>query len=199
VEIEFSSQILKYEFTNESANLGVAIKKTGPVETMPGQQIKYEFKTIQNQSTVPLSDFFFRDIIPVNAVKLDKVITGTYNQSLRYKIMYKTNKNDYRVMADNLSTTNNNAIDASAASLGLYSDEYVTEIMFVFGNVKAGFCQVENPYIFCTVKSNITNITEFANKSDIGGTHNGEWIISSSSWVTKLFINKPPVLPRTGY
>ena len=199
VEIEFSNQILKFEFTNESANTGVGIKKVGPLETMPGQQVTYEFKTVQNQSTGPLTDFFFRDVIPAHAVTLDKIITGSFNQSLRYKIMFKTNKNDYRVMADNLSTTQNNVVDCSSASLGLYSDEYVTEVMFVFGVVKAGFCQVENPKILCTVKGNVTNISEFANKADIGGKYGIEWIIGNTTWLTKIYKTQTEKLPRTGY
>jgi len=200
-DLEFSTQILKYEFTNESANIGVAIKKVGPIETMVGQQIRYDFKQLQNQSTVPLTDFYVRDVLPANILRLDKIVTGTYNQSLRYKIMFKTNKNDYRIIADNLSSVENHVIDTSGASLGLHSDEYVTEFMMVFGNVKAGFSYVENPFIFCTVKS-VSNVANFANKADIGGKYGGEWYIGNSTWLTRLTLIKigtPPKYPQTGY
>ena len=68
--------------------------------------------------------------------------------SLRYKVLVTTNKGDTRVIADNLSTTANNFIDCSTASLGLRSDEYVTSFTLVFGTVKAGFCKVTAPQIY---------------------------------------------------
>ncbi|MFV0519670.1 MAG: collagen binding domain-containing protein, partial [Lachnospirales bacterium] len=197
VTLEFSSQILKYEFTNESANLGVTIKKVGPSEVMNGQEIKYDIKTVQNNSSVSLTDFYFRDVVP-KEIRLSKIVTGTYNQGGTYKIMFKTNKNDYRVAYDNLSTTTNNVIDMSPAALGIYSDEYITEMMFVFGNVKAGFMQVETPAIYGNVTGNLPNGYQFANKVDIGGKYDGEWVIGNSTWVTTIY-NPSSKLPRTGY
>jgi uncharacterized repeat protein (TIGR01451 family) len=190
---------VKFEFTNEPANTGVSIKKVGPQETMVGQQIRYDFKIIQNTSTVPLTDFFWRDILPGNILRLDKVVTGTYNQALKYKIMYKTNKNDYRVMADNLSTTRNNVVEASPVALGINSDEYVTDVMFVLGNVKAGFSLVETPMLYATVKQGVPSGFQFANKADIGGKYGNEWIISNSTTVGTVFGPQPGLLPRTGY
>ncbi len=200
ITIEHSGQILKYEFTNESANLGVAIRKTGVYETMAGLELDYKLTTVQNQSSVPLNDFFVRDILPTDAMRVNKIVTGTYNQSLRYKVMYKTNLNDYRVMADSLQTTTNNVINCSPSALGLYSNEYVTEIMFVFGTVKAGFSSIEIPRIIGTTNQGLVNGLEFANKADIGGTYGGEWIISNSTWVTKVYNpNTSTNMPRTGY
>ncbi len=87
---------------------------------MPGDDIRYDIRTVQNTGTVPLTDFYWRDTLPVDAVRLTKIVTGTYNQALKYKVMVTTNKGDSRVIADNLSTTQNNVIDCSNASLGLY-------------------------------------------------------------------------------
>ncbi len=198
VTIEFSSQILKYEFANESANVGVTIKKVGPSEVVNGQEIKYDIKTVKNDSKVALTDFYFRDVVP-KEVRVTKIVTGTYNQGGTYKIMYKTNKNDYRVAYDNLNSTANNVVDMSPAALGIYSDEYVTEFMFVFGNVKAGFMQVETPAIYGNVTGNLPNGYQFANKVDIGGKYQGEWVIGNSTWVTTVYNPNNPTLPRTGY
>jgi len=198
IDIEFATQIIKQEFLNYSANTGVSIRKTGNVEAMAGDTIRYDIKEVRNASTVPLTDFFWRDIIPVDAVRLSRIVTGTYNQSLRYKIIVTTNKGDTRVIADNLSTTKNNVIDCSPAALGLKNDEFVTSFSLVFGNVKAGFAQVEIPQVFVTVNKGLQHGYQFANKCDIGGKYGGEWVIGNSTWTTKIYAN-PGKLPKTGF
>jgi hypothetical protein len=170
---------------------------------MPGDTIRYDIKEAANTSSVPLTDFFWRDVIPTDAVRLDKIVTGTYNQSVKYKILVTTNKGDQRVIADNLSTTENHTVDCRNAALGLANDEYVTSFSLVFGTVKAGFTLVQQPQIYVTVNKNLPNGYEFGNKADVGGKHNGEWVIGNSTWVTKVYakpVNAQPVkLPRTGY
>jgi hypothetical protein len=209
IEIEFAAQIVKREFLNYSANTGVKIRKVGNYEAMPGDTIKYDFKELQNTSAVPLADFYWRDALPTEAVRLNKIVTGTYNQSLKYKILVTTNKGDTRVIADNLSTTENHAIDCRGAALGLANDEYATSFTLVFGTVKAGFCKVETPSVYVTVNRGLANGREFANKSDIGGKYSGtgEWIVGASNWVVRTVAPAAPIapaapaakLPRTGY
>lgn len=199
LEIEYAGQIVKAEFLNYSANTGVAIRKIGNLEAMAGDVISYDIKEVRNTSTVPLTDFFWRDILPVDAVRLTKIVTGTYNQALQYKVMITTNKGDTRVISDNLSTTRNNVIDCSNAALGLKSDEYVTSFTLLFGTVRAGFCQVEQPKIYVQVLSNLPNGYVFANRADIGGKYGQEWIIGNTTWQTIIYTGKPGTLPRTGY
>jgi uncharacterized repeat protein (TIGR01451 family) len=176
----------------------VYIKKTGPIECMPGDTISYTLRAVQNTSTVPLIDFFWRDILPTDAVRLTKLVTGTYNQALTYKVMITTNKGGTRVIADNLSTTKNNVIDCSNASLGLRGDEYVTSFTFFLGTVKAGFAQVGQPLIFVKVLTTLPNAYEFANKVDVGGKHGQEWVIGNSATLSKVY-KKPAPLSRAGY
>jgi uncharacterized surface anchored protein len=197
IDLEFATQIIKQEFLNYSANTGVYIRKTGNIEAMPGDEIRYDIKEVRYTSTVPLTDFYWRDILPTNAVRLTKIITGTYNQSLKYKITATTNKGDTRIIADNLSTTRNNVIDCSNASLGLKNDEYITTFSLIFGTVKAGFSNVETPQIFVKVLPNLQNGFEFANKADVGGKYNGEFIINSNTWKTTIYAIQSQ-LPRTG-
>ena len=198
VDIEFATQIIKLNFLNYSANTGVKIRKTGNYEAMPGDTIRYDIREVRNTSTVPLTDFYWRDILPTDAVRLTKIVTGTYNQSLKYKILVTTNKGDTRVIADNLSTTQNNVINCSNAALGLWHDEYVTSFTLVFGTVKAGFAEVEKPQIYVSVLTNLPNGYQFANKADVGGKYGGEWVIGNTTWVTNIYA-KPVKLPRTGY
>lgn len=200
-EIEFSGQIVRLEVLNKSCYTNVSVTKRGYNQIVPGQEVRYAFTNIKNNSTVPLNSFYWRDTLPVNAVRLEKIITGTWNQRLSYKIVYKTNLNGtYRTLADNLSTAENRVISASPAALGLASNEYVTEVMFVFGTVKSGFAQVETPYIYCKALSNLSHEYRFANKTDVGGLWNGQWIMGNDSFVTVVYGKKTTkVLPRTGY
>lgn len=200
-EIEFSGQIVRLEVLNKSCYTNVSVTKRGYNQIVPGQEVRYTFTNIKNNSTVPLNSFYWRDTLPVNAVRLEKIITGTWNQRLSYKIVYKTNLNGtYRTLADNLSTAENRVIFASPAALGLASNEYVTEVMFVFGTVKSGFAQVETPYIYCRALSHLSHEYRFANKTDVGGLWNGQWIMGNDSFVTVVYGKQTAkVLPRTGY
>ena len=155
VEIEHEGQIVKAAMTNKSLYTNVSIKKTGYVEVMPGQQIRYDLSGIANNSTTSLTSFYWRDTLPTQAVRLDKLVTGTYNVPGNYKVVYKTNLSGdtWRVLADNLSTQQLYVLDASPAALGLASNEYVTQFMVSFGVVPANFRQVEAPRVYCNVVS----------------------------------------------
>ena len=197
--LEYEGQNVTFEVENDSVSTGVAIKKTGYSEVMPGQPIKYTLTGIGNTSTVPLGSFYWRDNLP-GQVKLDKIVTGTYNQQLSYKVVYKTNLSDqYRTLADNLSTTRNYVLDARSAVLSLAANEKVTEIMFVFGTVKAGFGQVETPYIYGTVANGLSNGSSIVNVADVGGLYQNQWIQVVSRWVTNVYSKTNVTLPKTGY
>ena len=197
--LEYEGQIVTFEVEDNSVATGVNIKKTGPAQVISGQPIQYAITGLGNTSTVPLTSFYWRDALP-GQVTLTRLVTGTYNQSLAYKIVYKTNLSGdtYRTLADNLSTTRNYVLDASPTALGLAANEKVTEFMYVFGQVKAGFAQVETPYIHGTVAQGLTNNASFVNVADVGGLYNGQWIMGVSRWVTTVYA-KPEPLPRTGY
>ncbi len=200
VEIEHAGQIVKAAMTNKSLYTNVSIEKTGYAEVMPGQNIRYTFSNIANNSTTALTSFYWRDTLPVEAVRLAKITTGTYNAAGSYKIVYKTNLSgaDYRVLADSLNTQQNYVLEASPVALRLASNEYVTEVMFVFGVVPANFRQVEAPKIDCTVVSWAKGGSQFVNQADVGGVYNGQWIMATTRWVTKVYA-PPTTLPRTGY
>ena len=200
VEIEFEGQIVKTAMTNKSLYTNVSIQKTGYVEIMPGQSIRYDFANIANNSTTSLTSFFWRDTLPTQAVRLDKIVTGTYNVPGNYKIVYQTNLSNgaWRILADNLSTQQNYVLDASPAALGLAANECVTQFMVSFGVVPSNFRQVEAPQVTCTVLSGLTGGTKFTNTADVGGVYDGQWIMAVSRWVTTVYKPSEP-LPRTGY
>ena len=200
VEIEHAGQIVKASMTNKSLYTNVSIKKTGYVEVMPGQLVRYNFTGIANNSTTALESFYWRDTLPVKAVRLEKIYTGTWNTPGNYKIVYRTNLSGdtWRTLVDNLSTSKNYVLDASPAALGLAANEYVTEFMAAFGIVPANFRQVEAPRVDCKVLSKLAGGTQFVNTSDAGGVYNGQWIMATSRWVTRVYAPSKP-LPRTGY
>ena len=197
--LEFNGQIVTFEVQNTSVSTGVSIKKTGPVQAVPSQPIRYVFSQIKNSSNVALDSFYWRDQLPAQ-VTLSKIVTGSYNQPLSYKVVYKTNlSGDYRTLADNLSTSKVYVLDARPAVLGLAANERVTEVMFVFGNVKAGFAQVETPYIYATARSGLANNASVVNVADVGGLYNGQWIQAVSRWLTTVYTKTTVKLPKTGY
>ena len=199
VEIEYAGQIVKAAMTNKSLYTNVSIKKTGYVEVMPGQTLRYDFTDIANNSTTSLESFYWRERLPAFA-HLQKIVTGTWNVPGSYKIVYKTtlSGDTYRVLADNLSTQQNYVLDASPAALGLASGEKATEFMVVFGIVPANFRQVEAPAVYCTASQWLTGGSQIVNQADAGGVHDGQWIMATSRWVTNVYKPTQP-LPRTGY
>ena len=197
--LEFNGQIATFEVQDSSVSTGISIKKTGPVQAVPGQPIRYVFSQIKNSSNVALDSFYWRDQLPAQ-VTLSKIVTGSYNQPLSYKVVYKTNlSGDYRTLADNLSTSKVYVLDARPAVLGLAANERVTEVMFVFGNVKAGFAQVETPYIYAAARSGLANNSSIVNVADVGGLYNGQWIQAVSRWLTTVYTKTTVKLPKTGY
>ena len=196
--LEHEGQIVRFEVTNKSLSTGVSISKTGPKEVVSGQPVRYTFSGISNTSNVRLDSFYFRDTLPAQ-VRLEQVVTGTWNFPGVYKIVYKVNgTGDYRTLADNLSTSQTYTLAASPAALGLAANERVTEIMFVFGQAPAGFAQVEAPVLYCTSVNGLAAGSSFVNVADVGGVYNGQWVQAVSRWVTTVY-GKPEPLPRTGY
>ena len=182
----------------EKPELEVNVEKTGTSETENNQNIDYDFKNIQNNSNVELDNFTWTDTLPTDAVRIDKIFTGTWNQELKYSIWYKTNKNDYKVIAENLSSQINNEIDFN--NVELEEDEYITEYEFRFGTVKPGFSEVERPRLFCNVMDNLTNGLVFTNNIKVRGEYLNQSVEDTDYWTTIVYNKEKPLakLPRTG-
>lgn len=196
-EIVNDGDIIELEITNIPENPDVDIEKTGIIQTTANQEIKYDFH-IKNTGNVPLDNFTWYDYLPTDYVRITKLITGTYNQDLNYSIYYKTNKNDYKLLKDNLNTKVNNYIDFS--SLELEADEYVTEFKADFGTAPVGFESVINPYIFVRVNSDVKNDDIFTNRTRIEGYNKTYMVWDEDDHTTKVYEKEIKVkkLPRTG-
>lgn len=198
VEIKENGEIAELNITNEPEKPSVNIEKTGLIQTTANEEIRYDFH-IKNTGNTKLYKFTWYDYLPTDYVRITKLITGTYNQDLDYAIYYKTNKNDYRLLKDNLNTQVNNYIDFS--NIELEEGEYVTEFKADFGTVDIGFESVIDPYIFITVNSTVQNDDTFTNKTRIEGYNDTYLVWDEDNHTTKVYEKEIKVkkLPRTGF
>ena len=201
-ENEYSAEIVKHgeivelNITNKPDNPEINVEKNGIIQTTANQEIKYDF-IIKNTGNVPLDNFTWYDFLPTDYVTATKLVTGTYNQDLNYAIYYKTNKNDYRLLRDNLKTQVNNYIDFT--NLKLEEGEYVTEFKTEFGTVDVGFTSIESPQLFVKTKSTVKNDDTFTNETKVDGYHKTYYVWDEDSHTTKVYEKKLEVkLPRTG-
>ena len=58
VYLEHEGQIVRIEVQDSNLLTGVSIKKTGPVQAVPSQPIRYVFSEIKNSSTTTLNSFY---------------------------------------------------------------------------------------------------------------------------------------------
>ena len=202
VKLKVEGDVVRIEMYNDAASIKTSIKKTGNYTVDAGDNMRYDITNVANQSNVPLDNFFWHDRIPTDAVRVGTITTGTYNARVWYKITYKTNKNGYRVLADNLLSTNRYSFKVDSGSLKLASGEYVTDIRYEFGTVPAGFKMTEKATVYVYVPPYMANGYNITNRVDCGGSYQGEWDSSTSAWVTKIHrapIYTKPTLPKTGY
>lgn len=202
VKLKVEGDVVRIEMHNDAASIKTSIKKTGNYTVDAGDNMRYDITNVANQSNVPLDNFFWHDRIPTDAVRVGTITTGTYNARVWYKITYKTNKNGYRTLADNLLSTNRYSFKVDSGSLKLAIGEYVTDIRYEFGTVPAGFRMTEKATVYVYVPPYMANGYNITNRVDCGGSYQGEWDSSTSAWVTRIHrapIYTKPTLPKTGY
>ena len=200
-EIRHNGDIVRFEVLNSSISLNLTVQKKGPNAASPGQTIQYDIYEVQNGSTGTLENFYIHDRIPTDATRALKIVTGTYSERMYYKITYKTNYRDYRVLAENLLTKNSYEYSLHPNVLGLANGEYVTDVRLEFPQASPGFKMLENMSVFCQVMPNMPKDYRIVNRADVGGRYGNEWESAKTSWNTTVWtVNTPPVtLPKTGY
>lgn len=200
-EIRHNGDIVRFEVLNSSISLNLTVQKKGPNAASPGQTIQYDIYEVQNGSSGTLENFYIHDRIPTDATRALKIVTGTYSERMYYKITYKTNYRDYRVLAENLLTKNSYEYSLHPNVLGLANGEYVTDVRLEFPKASPGFKMLENMSVFCQVMPNMPKDYHIVNRADVGGRYGNEWESAKTSWNTTVrTVNTPPVtLPKTGY
>ncbi len=196
-KISSNEEIVEVDITNESDKPSVDVEKTGLIQTTSNQEIRYDFH-IKNTGNTNLNNFTWFDYLPSEHVKMSKLVTGTYNQDLNYNIYYKTNLNDYKLLAENLNTQVNNYVNFS--KIQLEEGETIKEFRMDFETVDVGFESVINPYIFVITNDGLDDNTTFTNKTRIEGNHDGYLVWDEDDHTTQIYKKEIKVkkLPRTG-
>ena len=189
--IEENNQTIVLEIQNESVKPKIELEKRGTEKAQPGEEIKYEFN-IKNKSNVKLGNFIFIDKIPTDYIKVTKIETGTFNNSKKYDLYYKTNlTNDFVLLMEDLSTDENNQIDFTRE---IADNEFITEIKYDFKTVDIGFKENTKPIIYANIKESVKSEETFVNESFIEADYNGYRVRDESKWKTMCY----KILPLTG-
>ena len=186
------------------------IERVCPVllDQVPNHQVYYEDKKVA--AAVAFADSTFFDMFSYRILEGDRnrlladpysaVISQTFARTLfgSESPIGKTIR-----LSDKTSVTITGLMEDIDRSAIPYKDlicriERVTEFMVSFGVVPANFRQVESPQVYATVYAWLTGGSQFVNQADVGGVYEGQWIMATSRWVTKVYKPTDP-LPRTGY
>jgi len=198
-EIKIHDDLIRFRVLNDPVDLEVSVEKRGIAEVQPGNVMYYELRDIRNSSNVPLREFYLRDILPTEAVRLQKIWTGVWSERVSMELQIRTNLSpNLRTVRRNLLSTTNNEIDVS--TLGLAGGEFVTEFRLVFGEVQPGFHETTAPRLEVRVLDTATHGMKFTNRVDVGGRYLDKWVYETGGWTTSVWGRPQPrgPLPRTG-
>ena len=199
-EIVKHQEIVDVEAENDNVDIDIEVNKEGFKETQSKDSIYYDFSNIHNKSNIALDNFTWSDSLPTNALRANKVYTGTWNEDLTYSVWYKTNlSDDYIMLKDGLSTLVNNEVKFTDAKL--QEGEFITDFEFRFGTVKADFREVEQPRLYCDMLDNLPNGFIFVNHTKVSGNYKDFYVEDKDDWTTITYykeIETTQKLPRTG-
>ena len=199
-EIVKHQEIVDVEVENDNVDIDIEVNKEGFKETQSKDSIYYDFSNIHNKSNIALDNFTWSDSLPTNALRANKIYTGTWNEDLTYSVWYKTNlSDDYIMLKDGLSTLVNNEVKFTDATL--QEGEFITDFEFRFGTVKSDFREVEQPRLYCDMLDNLPNGFIFVNHTKVSGNYKDIYVEDKDDWTTITYykeIETTQKLPRTG-
>ena len=196
--LKVHDDLVRSEVLNTSENITVSVEMRGNQEVLAGDIMSYDFSNIRNDSNVALDEFYLHDSLP-DAVRLGKIVTGTWSERLTYSVEYRTNKKDsYRTLASGLSSKTSHTLDCGREALDLAAGEYVTDIRFEFGTVQPGFHDESKTTIYVNTLANLKSGYRIINRVEGGGRTGDEWVTSKDSWVTVVWGKPKGKLPKTG-
>lgn len=91
-EIKVHDDLVKFKVKNKPVELEVTVEKRGVEEAKAGSSILYDLSDIENKSNVPLEEFYLRDKLPTEAVRLETVWTGVWSERVKMDFQIKTNQ-----------------------------------------------------------------------------------------------------------
>ena len=199
-EVMKHQEIVEVVVEDDNVDIDIEVKKKGFIETQSRDSIYYDFSDIHNKSNISLDNFTWSDSLPTNALRANRIYTGTWNEELTYSVWYKTNlSDDYVMLVDGLNTQTNNEVKFTNASLK--EGEYITDFEFRFGTVKTDFKEIEKPRLYCDMLDNLPNGFIFVNHTKVSGNYKDIYVEDKDDWKTITYykdIELNEKLPKTG-
>lgn len=162
------------------------IEKSTIQMTQKGDTYKYTISRIENGTFENMSDFVLTDTLP-EQVRITELWTGTYNQDLKYDLLYQTNrKQSWTTWKANLDTKSNHHITVPKLEEG----EYITKIRFSYGKVKGAFSQDISPVYMVKVEDNVDASTKIINKIELTAKKGDKYLRNRSQTVTEIYENE---------
>ena len=196
VRIKVNNDVVRISATCPSVKLGASITQQTNTSANVGSNIRVDVLTADSTSDVRLDNFYVHIKVPTDAARIVSLNPGKWNKPVWYKIQYKTNANDYKVLAENLNSENVYTYDLSTQALGLQSGEYVTDVRFEFGTVPAGFAMVSKTTYGLYIQS-VQNGYKLINRLEMGGQNVAS--VLTANQITNLggVANLPPELAQS--
>ena len=77
--LKVHDDLVRFEVLNKSEDVNVSVEKRGNQEVLAGDIMSYDLSNIRNDSNVALEEFYLHDQLPTDAVRLGKIVTGTWS------------------------------------------------------------------------------------------------------------------------
>ena len=182
---------IKITVYNKSGNFKTTVSAHGPRTVAPNNQAKFYYTNVSNASTTTVANFFLHIKVPTDGARAGTFYTGTWGgTATTFRVEYKTNMSDYRVLASGLNSKSQYSYDMSSIALGLASGEYVTDIRMVFDRATAGMKESMAPVLYVTVLPNVANGYQLINRAETGCQGEASSSVSSgNSWSANTGLN----------
>ena len=191
VRISSTNDDVKITVYNKSGNFKTTVSAHGPRTVAPNNQAKFYWTNVSNASTTTVANFFLHVKVPTDGARAGTFYTGTWSgTATTFRVEYKTNYADYRVLASGLNSKSQYSYDMSSVALGLSSGEYVTDIRMVFDRASAGMKESMAPCLYVTVLPNVVNGYQLINRAETGCQGEASSSVSgSNSWTSNTGVS----------
>lgn len=191
VNVTNKNDDVKITVYNKSGNFKTTVTAHGPRTVAPNNQAKFYYTNVSNASSVTVQNFFLNIKVPTDGARAGTFYTGTWSgTATTFRVEYRTNMSDYRVLAANLNSKSSYSYDMSSIALGLASGEYVTDIRMVFDRAVAGMKESMAPVLYVSVLPNVVNGYQLINRAESGCQGEASSSVSSgNSWSANTGMN----------
>lgn len=172
VRIKVNNDVVRIYDQVPSVNLKTEVAQKTNNTVRAGSNMRVDILQANNASDVRLDNFNLHMKLPTDCARVNTLAIGTWNYAVWYKVSYKTNMQEYKTLAANLSSMNKYQYDLSAVSLGLQAGEYVTDLRFEFGTVPAGFAMTSKSAMSLYVLSTVYNGHKMISNMEASGQYN---------------------------